>query len=295
MEFPLFKARASSAHTLLVESRSVSPKKKYIDTVDKISALKSRIATLKNTSSKSYQEASSKLNELEALLPSIESLRDEISLSKTALRTVRTFYAERMGVSKPIQNKYLKKGILNEAESIELAAGFLGWKGYHRITERKQDDFFTGIGDVENANSIDDIKNSWSFDTFPYWEEDLPDPQYKTQGQVYMHLYKKPLASVVYTLTDAPDCIVESEARRIAREMGIMFISDDDYTDFYMDVKKTLTFSHLPIEMRVKQFIFEKDDLVIEELIDRVEDARKYAEKHIKPIYTAWQQSLLME
>lgn len=171
-----------------------------------------------------------------------------------------------------IDNKYLEKGLYCEPESIVFANRYYGWGGVEKNTIKGISEYIMGECDLLLPHTVDDIKNSWSDDTFPLFAKELPDVRYWWQMQGYMLLYNRKLASVIYTLMDAPDYMIEKEAWRQAREIGMEELEEE----FYQEVKRNMTYSNFPDHLRVKRFFIHFDPEVIQRIIQRVIEIRLY-------------------
>jgi hypothetical protein len=113
---------------------------------------------------------------------------------------------------------------------------------------------------------IIDAKNSWSENTFPLFDKELKNKSYFGQGQGYMSLYGAENFAVVYTLNDAPEHLIQKQAWYRTNELGLGEMT----IDIYDEVKSEMTYSHLPIHLRLKRFDFAIDRQYIEDVNERV-------------------------
>lgn len=199
----------------------------------------------------------------------------EGQLSKTCLtyvhswmKTLPEFYDR----EKNFRSKYTLKGNKCEQASIDFAAKYYGWGNVKKNTERATNSFMTGEADVVLIESIEDIKNSFSETTFPLFYNDIPIDGYGFQLQGYMELYNKPKSGLVYTLMDAPEEMIEREARARMYELGL----DDLEAELYDEVQAEMTYSGLKDELRIKRFGLDRDRKIIELVSDRVDLINKY-------------------
>lgn len=172
---------------------------------------------------------------------------------------------------KDFSSKYTEKGIMQEQSAIEFCSDLLGWGMVAKNEERRENEFMTGEPDIILAESIEDIKCSWDCFSFPLFESDL-NPRYFWQAQGYMHLFGKKKAGINYCLMDAPEMLIEFEARNEARKRG----EDEVTVELYQEVCDRMTYSHLPASIRHKRFEVEYDPFAIESVIDRVKMCRKF-------------------
>lgn len=178
-------------------------------------------------------------------------------LSESAKKLIQDeVRAEYFGVREQISSKYLKKGIECEQQSIDLLneLEFRLAKPYVKNTERRANDWITGECDIYDpeARLVRDIKTSWSMYTFPLFDTECKDYEWQMRG--YMWLWDCDTASVDYCLVDTPEHLIGYEQRDIHIVSNL----------------------NLPVDKRVKSFVFERD-LEKEECIKiRVEQLNEY-------------------
>lgn len=98
-------------------------------------------------------------------------------------------------------NKYIKKGIECENDSIELF-NMVFFKALEKNTVRISNDFITGECDLIDDDLIIDIKTSWDIKTFATQRIDPTIYEWQLRG--YMWLYDKPKACTVHCLVNTP-------------------------------------------------------------------------------------------
>jgi len=92
-------------------------------------------------------------------------------LSKTCLSFVHKWIKEQpefYGRHKNFKSKYTDKGNFCEDGSIDFASRYYKWGMVTKNDEYRENEYLTGTPDLVLANSIEDIKNSWHQDTFPF-------------------------------------------------------------------------------------------------------------------------------
>ena len=140
------------------------------------------------------------------------------SKSSPLSETAKTFVMEKAkedfyGIRPNISNKFTEKGLRNEDLGIEMVnqARFMDFR---KNTERISTDWLTGECDINGDERIIDIKCSWSFDTFPAFQEEaekaVKKSGYDWQLRGYMMLYNKPMGEVIYCLTSTPADLLSS-------------------------------------------------------------------------------------
>lgn len=152
------------------------------------------------------------------------------------------------GQRKEINSKYIDKGLEYEDLAIDKAIEWLDLPFAIKNSKRFDDEFFTGEPDLILSDCVIDIKNSWSWETFPLFENEIPTKGYESQVQVYMHLTGLRKASVVYVLLNTPET----------------------YNSMEID------YSNVDKKYRIKRFDFEFDEEIINKLKERVILAREY-------------------
>jgi len=179
-------------------------------------------------------------------------------LSETTKSYLQEWTKEQIyGVRQVITSKYLTKGIEVEQDSINFAEKVLGWDLAVKNEDSYEDDFFTGTPDVIfPRDKVVDIKSSWDCFTFPLFEDEIPTKDYYYQLQVYMHLTGLKKAELVYVLMETPE----------------------DLTRIHYD------YSQVEPKHRVKVYEVEYDHSVIEDLQQRVNNAREYINQLIQTI-----------
>ena len=175
-------------------------------------------------------------------------------------------------------NKYTKKGNDVEDESIKLIEKYfdLGFISKNKV--RKFADFIEGECDVELSKCIIDAKNSYTHDTFPIFEDTMPNYDYECQMQGYMYLYDKQFALVCYLLTNATEELILKECQNRKWELGL----DEVTEELYEEIKRVMTYDDVNIKCRVKVFRVNRNDEYIKAIEDRVKMCREYAKTIIK-------------
>jgi len=165
------------------------------------------------------------------------------ALSETTKSYLKEWLIEQnYGYKKEIQNKYIERGLADEDLAINKAIEDLNLPFVLKNEYSFDDEYFTGTPDLILNDCVLDIKTSWSCFTFPIFETEIPNKDYFYQLQIYMHLLGVPKAKLVYVLLD-----------------------NEMINHFYgYDCK------------RVKVFEIDYDSKVIEDLKEKVKEARIY-------------------
>lgn len=168
-------------------------------------------------------------------------------------------------------SKYTQKGNDCEWAAVKLYSDFKS-EFYDKNEKLYSNEFLVGTPDIIYMGEIIDIKNSWDCFSFPLFDE-LPKG-YWWQVQGYMELTGCKSAKVVFCLMDAPEAIIEREAWNMAKSMG------ETLNDAILaDVRENMTYSNLPKEMRIKEYVVQYDADAIERVKNRVLAIREYLQE----------------
>lgn len=178
------------------------------------------------------------------------------SKSETLSQTTKSYLQEWVkeqiyGVRKVIENKYLRKGLHCEEDSIQVYA--LAGDSDFAIKNSKNysNEYLTGTPDLIIEDKVVDIKTSWDCFTFPLFDSEMPNKDYYWQLQAYMDLLGLDKAELAYVLVNTPEMLQYDE------------IDSTDYNSF-------------DLKYRVKRFEIERNQEDIERLYERVKECREY-------------------
>ena len=202
--------------------------------------------------------------------PKTKAAKDAGELSETAKTYCENWVKEELyRRRKEFSSKYTDKGNECEASSIDYASEQFGWGLVAKNEEHFSDEWMTGTPDIILTPSVEDIKNSWDCFTFPLFDTDIPDKKYYWQGQVYMALTGRNTFGLVYTLMNAPDHLIEQEARRSAEWQEVE-------AELYDAVRERMTYDGLNTDLRIKRFEIARNEDDIARIAQRVEQCREY-------------------
>lgn len=175
-------------------------------------------------------------------------------LSETAKSLVKDMAKEAIfGVRKKITSKPMEKGVRCEQDSIDLL-NLYTFSSYTKHVGRVNNDYITGECDILTIDTVRDIKTSWSIDTFPFFEEDIPS-DYEWQMRGYMWLYNRENAIVDFCLVDTPEDLIGYEQP----ELHIV--------------------SHIDETKRVRSIAYQRDEAKEQMIVEKVMAAREYYDK----------------
>lgn len=259
----LFKIRASAASEIFGGAMN-SPTVKQLAELDRLTKLEKRTAKQEETLAELIAKRDSKPE-----------------LSAGAKTYCKQWLKEQLyGRYEQFSNKYTEKGIQCEDDGIKMVADHMGYGMVFKNTLRVENDYFEGECDLLLPDIIEEIKSSWSCFTFPLFEAVIPDAKYILQNQVYMDLYNRRKGAVNYCLLDAPDDLVNREAYIESRKAGF----DEVDLDLWQKVKDNMTYSNLPISLRIKRYEFTYDEAVINALKQQVILCRAYIDTLVNGI-----------
>lgn len=183
--------------------------------------------------------------------------------------TAKTYIMEQAkesfyGIETVLEGKQLDKGNLNEQLAIDMLND-VRFMDYRKNDKRINLDWLTGECDINAEDRIIDIKNSWSFDSFPCFESEaekkIKKAGYDWQVRGYMMLYNKPKAEIVYCMTSTPDELLGSW---------------DDLSVHKVD--------HIDPALRITSVTIERDLEIENEIKERYELANAYYKECIKEL-----------
>lgn len=194
-------------------------------------------------------------------------------LSQTTKSYLQELAIEEMyGIKKEFSSRYTDKGNEVENESIELTEKVLELGFITKNEEYFENDYIKGTPDIITDKMVIDVKSSWNGLTFPWFEDELPNKDYYYQVQGYLWLTQKQFGMVSYCLVNTPENIVNDEIRRTAWSKFEIEPSEETIRD----VMSAHNFDHILQERRVKAYLFNYDEHVIEQIKTRINECRNY-------------------
>jgi hypothetical protein len=229
------------------------------------------------------KKAAQRIVECQAKVDELAVNKDDEPLSKTAKSYLKKYYAYlkygKWSAALDKGNRYTKKGILAEPDSITLVS-FLDDRPYSKNTERFQDEYLTGEPDIvdhrEDGPYIIDVKTSYDIETFmDCLGKDLT-PLYWWQIQGYFALCGSTSGEVSYCLVDTPEVLLNQEKMWLLNRMDAATNLNPEYLEAERELVNNMTFSDIPHADRRIRFIVERDDEAIEKIYKRVAKCREY-------------------
>lgn len=283
-----FKIRCSAIGQIMTNSKGKSKAEKVADLESEIEAEKVKYDAMTNKIGKAAENKAAKINSLINSLQDLKAQPEKVQLSQTCITYLEKWLKEQVyGVRYDFTSKQTYKGNVVEEAAIEYANLHLwGEFDIQKNTERKFDEFSEGECDVRRLKYIEDVKASFSSETFPLFDDELDNTDYDYQIQRYMHLWKKERGAINYVLMPTPIEILESMAHQKARYTHNP--ESVDYQDKFNDIYQRLIeendrIESLPSKYRIKRFEVEYNAEINKAIDQRVIECREYIEKVLLP------------
>lgn len=193
------------------------------------------------------------------------------TMGKTAESYLKLWVLEQVfNRKKMISTKYMVKGNIMEDYGIDRIGAWLEIPDAIKNEQHFEDEFMTGTPDLLSGDMVIDLKSSWDFTTFPYFDTECPNSDYYWQLQGYMHLTGKKSAKLIYVLSDTPLHLIESECKSYCWKTGEMF------EDVIADFVHRMTYNDIMPHEKIRIFDIERNDEDIQRIIERVKLCREF-------------------
>lgn len=208
---------------------------------------------------------------MQELLEKVDSKPKLSDGAKTFCRTwvIEQIYQMRKGFS----NKYTEKGLICEQDEIDVVAELMGYGKIEKHVGRVENEYMNGECDMLLPNAVEDVKGSWDFSTFPFFDTLPPNSDHVWQGFGYMELYNRKNYAINYVLIDTPEQFILAEAKKQSYKLGM---EGEIEMELYDEVAARMTYNHLPIWMRVRRYEFVYDERKIQLINNQVLLCREY-------------------
>lgn len=214
--------------------------------------------------------------------PKSKADKEAGNLSESAkTHCVDVWISERYGRQTDIQSKFIEKGLMVEEDSITLYSRLK--KRFYKKNEKHLSnefikgtpDLFEGL-DIYSAELIIDVKSSWDLYTFNRVRTKEPNDNYYWQLQGYMALSGAKQAKLAYCLINTPDVLISDEKRRLMWKMGCATEESELYLSACEELEKAMKYDDIPMQERMIEFAFDRNDTGIEKLYTKVAKARQF-------------------
>ncbi len=205
------------------------------------------------------------------------------TLSETAkTHCIDVFVSNKYGRSTDIENRYTKKGLMVEEDSITLFSS-IKKKFYKKNEDHLSNGFIKGTPDLYSGESVVmadvviDVKSSW--DIFTFFRNASPEKinkNYYWQLMGYMALTGASESILAYCLVNTPDTLIADEKRRLMWKMGVIDDTDSLYQKACKEIDRQCIYDDIPASERIIEISIKRDDAAIQRIYDRVIECRKY-------------------
>jgi hypothetical protein len=256
-------------------------------------------------------QAKPKLTDIQgAELRRLIDKRDNPELSLTTKNQLLKVYAKaEFDREEEVRSKYMDKGTRAEDDSITLYS-LVKKKFFKKNEIRLNNRYVTGLpdlfdgpdDDIQNAEEIEDIKSSWSLNTFLAAKfANGVNKDYYWQGQSYLALIPKAKRfRLVYVLINTPAELIMDEKKKLLYKERYDE-TDPDYIEACKNIEKNHIFdmalfrSHypyfefhndvwawdIPKEKRYHEIVIERDPVAINALYERITMCRKWMKEKL--------------
>lgn len=194
-------------------------------------------------------------------------------LSQTAKSFMSELFLEYVYCrKKEIANKYLEKGVYCEEDSLTLLSEIDNIL-YLKNKDSFENNYIKGTPDIILDNKIIDIKTCW--DIFTFHKAEMTTI-YEWQLRGYMYLTGKTKAELIYTLVDAPEHLIIAEQQKAYYTNKFLSYDSPDYMNIAEYIEKSLKYTDIPKELRIKRYSIELENSDIDKIICQVLKAREY-------------------
>lgn len=204
-------------------------------------------------------------------------------LSKTCTsHLIEVYVLEKYGRDKDITTKYMEKGLAVEEDSITLYSRIK--KRFYKKNEiHLKNEFIKGMPDIfegesiYNADVVPDIKSSWDLNTFFAVLADDVNSNYQAQLQGYSALTNAKVVRLAYCLVNTPEKIINDELRKLQWKMGVIDPTGNElFQQAEEQLRANMTFDDIPMDERLIEFEFDRDQDFIDEMYHRVTKCREW-------------------
>lgn len=214
------------------------------------------------------------------------------SKSETLSETTKTHLVDKYVSVKynrqtDIQNRYIKKGLAVEEDSITLYSRLKKTyykKNAHEITNEYlsgHPDLFEGKT-ILSATHIPEIKSSWDIFTFFRARAKPIDKHYYYQCQGYMDLTGAKTASLIYCLVNTPEPLIYDEKKKLQWKMGVINPDNDKlYNEACDEIDKAMKYDDIAMQERMFEITIQRNDEDIKRLYERIKQCREWMNNHL--------------
>lgn len=278
--------RASSIGHIMTDPQGKTNIEKYNEAVTQLSGWREKHKGMK-PELKSALDLQTKINSKAIEVEALRKTKDDVLLSETCkTHLVDLFVSKKYNRQTDIENRYIKKGLQVEEDSITLLSRVTK-TFYKKNEERLNNEYITGLPDlfrgdsIHTADHITDIKSSWDIFTFFRTQAKGLNKMYYWQLQGYMALTGAKNATLAYCLVNTPDVMIEDEKRRMLWKMGVLTDQNPDYINACEELEASMRYDDIPMSERLYMIDIERNDADIEKMYQRVKDCRNWMNENL--------------
>jgi len=207
------------------------------------------------------------------------------TLSETTKSYLINYFVQfKYGREKEFSNRYVKKGLAVEEDSITLLFQHTG-QYFEKNVVRLNNEWISGLPDLYDGKSIHeaelvlDVKSRWDLFTFTADRMDKIAKNEYWQMQGYMMLAKAQEAKLVSTLVNTPETIIADETKRMFWRSGIIDDSSPEFQAAADELRKQMIFDDIPVAERIFIRDVDRNDDDINRIKTRVVECREWLQK----------------
>ena len=178
-------------------------------------------------------------------------------------------YAEKTRRFTEINSPKITKGLEVEKEARDILTRVSGIF-FTVNSERRQNEWVTGITDVEPKWVVIDIKSAWSWESFSKILQESTNQIYLRQGDSYMDLWNLEDFLLCHILLDTPSKLVDGEIRKHDYQNNILDF-EGNVKDESIDEVKGIVTNHIFSRKGLEDYCNESSNVHIEWFNDFVE------------------------
>lgn len=213
--------------------------------------------------------------------PQSKAEREAGELSKTSKTYLTEIYAlHKYGRKQELDNKYVRKGLSQENDSLLLLSEFLS-EFLEKNEETFENDLLVGTPDcfLEDGDTVVDVKSSYSIFSFLANLDGKLDPAYELQLQAYMHLTGRNKALLAYCLVNNPTEEIEWQKQLVLKKTNAISEESFEFKKEWEKKKLLYQFEDIAESERVLLFKVEKDPDFPTKCKEKVSKARLFLQE----------------
>lgn len=213
--------------------------------------------------------------------PQSKAAKEAGELSQTSKTYLIELYAQiKYGRKQELDNKYVKKGISQEQNSLLLLSEVLG-QFFEKNEETFENEYLIGTPDTfdEDGETVIDVKSSYSIFSYLSNLDGKLDSSYELQLQAYMLLTNRNYAKLAYCLVDNSTEEIEWQKQLLMKKTNAISEESPEFKKEWDKKRLLYEFQDIAEQERVLLFKLEKDPEFASKCQQKVERARLYLQE----------------